>query len=100
MTPLPPYLDTLQQGNCEALLPQLPEECVNLIVTSPPYADQRKSTYGGITADRYVEWFLPITQELYRVLHPTGSFVLNIKERVVEGERHTYTNSFCSLAVS
>ena len=37
-----------------------------------------------------MEWFLPIADELQRVLKPTGTFVLNIKERVVKGERHTY----------
>ncbi len=59
-------------------------------MTSPPYADQRAATYGGVKADDYVEWFLPISAELHRVLKPEGSFVLNIKERVVNGERHTY----------
>lgn len=59
-------------------------------MTSPPYADQRKNTYGGIHPDKYVEWFLPISSELKRVIKPTGSFILNIKERVVNGERHTY----------
>ncbi len=38
----------------------------------------------------YVEWFLPITAEFQRVLENDGSFVLNIKEKVVDGERHTY----------
>lgn len=33
-----------------------------------------------------VEWFLPISAQLRRVLKPTGSFVLNIKEREVNGE--------------
>jgi site-specific DNA-methyltransferase (adenine-specific)/site-specific DNA-methyltransferase (cytosine-N4-specific) len=61
-----------------------------LIITSPPYADQRKDTYGGISVDKYVEWFLPISQELLRVLKPTGTFILNIKERVLNGERSTY----------
>lgn len=61
-----------------------------MIFTSPPYADSRKDTYGGIHPDEYVNWFLPITKELFRVLKPTGTFVLNIKERVVESERHTY----------
>lgn len=56
----------------------------------PPYADQRKNTYGGIHHDQYVDWFLPISQQLLRVLKPTGTFVLNIKEKVVEGERSTY----------
>lgn len=63
---------------------------IDLIVTSPPYADSRKSTYGGIHPDRYVEWFLPRSEQFLRALKPTGSFVLNIKEKAVDGERHTY----------
>jgi len=77
-------------GDCLDVLKSLPGNSVDLIVTSPPYADQRKTTYGGVSPDKYVEWFLPITKELKRVLHPKGTFVLNIKEKVVEGERHTY----------
>ncbi len=82
--------DRLYHGACEDVLPTLPDACVDLIVTSPPYADQRKRTYGGIPPDDYVAWFLPIAAQLRRVLKPTGSFILNIKERVVAGERHTY----------
>ena len=77
-------------GDCLDVLKTLPDNSVDLIVTSPPYADQRKSTYGGISPDKYVEWFLPITKELKRVLHPKGTFILNIKEKVANGERHTY----------
>lgn len=77
-------------GDCKDVLKQLPDDSIDLIFTSPPYADQRKGTYGGIHPDKYVEWFLPITQELLRVLKPTGTFILNIKEKVVEGERSTY----------
>jgi len=77
-------------GDSRKILKQLPDNSVDLIVTSPPYADQRKSTYGGITHDKYVEWILPITKELLRVLKPSGTFILNIKEKVVEGERSTY----------
>lgn len=80
----------LHLGDCRDILPTLPDESIDLIFTSPPYADQRKSTYGGIPPDEYVEWFLPIADELYRVLKPTGTFILNIKEKVVNGERHTY----------
>lgn len=83
---------TLQlfKGDSINVLKIFPAESVDLIMTSPPYADQRKNTYGGIQADNYVRWFMPIADELQRVLKPTGSFVLNIKERVVNGERHTY----------
>lgn len=80
----------LYLGDNRDILKGLPDNSVDLIVTSPPYADQRKSTYGGIHPDKYVEWFLPISEQLLRVLKPTGTFVLNIKEKVVEGERSTY----------
>ena len=77
-------------GDCKKQLKHIPDNSVDLIVTSPPYADQRKSTYGGINHDKYVEWFLPISEKLLKVLKPTGTFILNIKEKVVEGERSTY----------
>jgi site-specific DNA-methyltransferase (adenine-specific)/site-specific DNA-methyltransferase (cytosine-N4-specific) len=80
----------LYLGDCKEKLELLEENSVDLIVTSPPYADQRKDTYGGIHHDKYVEWFLPISQQLLRVLKPTGTFILNIKEKVVDGERSIY----------
>ncbi len=77
-------------GDCMEKLKEIEDDTVDLIFTSPPYADQRNNTYGGIHPDKYVEWFLPISKELLRVMKPTGTFALNIKERVVKGERHTY----------
>jgi site-specific DNA-methyltransferase (adenine-specific) len=77
-------------GDCREELKKIESNSIDLIFTSPPYADSRKNTYGGITPERYVQWFLPISAELLRVLKPTGTFVLNIKEKVVSGERHTY----------
>lgn len=77
-------------GDSKKVLKKLLDNSVDFIFTSPPYANQRKSTYGGIHPNKYVEWFLPISEELLRVLKPTGTFVLNIKEKVVKGERSTY----------
>lgn len=76
--------------DCLKILPTLPDNCIDLIVTSPPYADCRKKSYGGIHPDNYVQWFLPLSKELRRVLKPEGSFILNIKEKATNGERHTY----------
>lgn len=81
---------TLLLGDCREELKKLSNSSIDLIITSPPYADSRKTTYGGIHPDHYVTWFLPIAQELLRVLKPSGTFILNIKEKVVHGERHTY----------
>jgi site-specific DNA-methyltransferase (adenine-specific) len=77
-------------GDCEKVLKSFPDNCVDLIFTSPPYADQRKATYGGIKPDQYVDWFMPKANQFLRILKPRGTFILNIKERVVNGERHTY----------
>ena len=86
-------MDTINQilhGDCLEVLQCVPDASVDLILTSPPYADQRKNVYGGVHPDHYVEWFMPRAEQFHRVLKPTGSFILNIKERVVNGERHTY----------
>ena len=80
----------LYLGDCVEILKDIPDNSVDLIFTSPPYADQRKKTYGGVHPDDYVEWFLPKAEQMYRVLKPTGTFILNIKEKVVKGERSTY----------
>jgi len=77
-------------GDCLEVLKRFPDEHFDLIVTSPPYSDRRANTYGGVKPDRYVEWFLPRAAEFKRVLKLTGSFVLNIKEKTEDGEKHTY----------
>ena len=76
--------------DCLNALQHCPSEKFDLIVTSPPYADRRKNTYGGIPPDQYVHWFLERSVEFYRVLNSSGSFILNIKEKTEKGERHTY----------
>jgi len=80
----------LYLGDCEEILKELSDNSVDLIFTSPPYVDQRKKAYGGIHPDDYVEWFLPKAEQMLRILKPAGTFVLNIKEKVVNGERSTY----------
>ncbi len=84
------FINRFFHGDCEEVLKRLPDNCIDLIFTSPPYADQRQHAYGGVGPDEYVDWFLPKAQQFMRVLKPTGTFILNIKERVVNGERHTY----------
>src|SRR6185437_2009125 len=51
---------------------------------------RRKHTYGGSSPEKYVEWFLPRSEQFLRVLKPTGTFILNIKEKAENGERHTF----------
>ena len=83
------FIDSVICGDCEQILKDFPSNHFNLIVTSPPYADRRKNTYGGIHPDKFVEWFLPKSKEFLRVLKNDGTFILNIK-KVSNGERHTF----------
>ena len=80
---------TLLLGDCQEQLKSVESDSVDLIVTSPPYANQRAATYGGIKPDDYAAWFMPIADQLQRVLKPSGTFILNIKEPAVNGQRHT-----------
>jgi len=77
-------------GDCLDVMSSMPENSVDLIVTSPPYANSRKDVYGGVAPELFVEWMLPRAEQMLRVLKPDGTFVLNIKEKAVNGERHTY----------
>lgn len=66
------------------------ERTVNGVVTSPPYAEQRKAKYGGIRADNYSKWFDPIQKNLRAVMVDNASFFLNIKPHVDDGARSLY----------
>ena len=71
------------------VLPYL-ENCVDLVVTSPPYADARRKHYDSIHPDDFVRWFLTFHRTLWDALKPEGSLVLNMKDKVVGGVRHRY----------
>ena len=83
-------VDQIINADCLVRLKTMDNDCIDLIVTSPPYAGKRGDTYDTQPIAGYNEWFLPISAELLRVLKPAGSFVLNIKEPAVNGERSTY----------
>ncbi len=65
-------------GDAAGLLALLPNESVNLVVTSPPYALHFKKEYGNVDKSDYVDWFRPFAEQIHRVLAKDGSFVLNI----------------------
>lgn len=77
-------------GNSLKILETIPDHAIDLIFTSPPYAQQRQQQYASVSPEDYVEWFVPIAAQLHRVLKPTGTFILNIKENVIRGEKSPY----------
>jgi len=76
-------------GDCREELQQY-EGKVDLIVTSPPYADARRNHYDGVHPDKFADWFLEFHDCFYKALKPRGSLVINIKDKVVNGMRHRF----------
>ncbi len=77
-------------GDSREVLKQYPDGFFNLIVTSPPYADARKKHYLSISPDDFPAFFGTFHDEFWRVLNDKGSFILNIKDKVVNGVRDRY----------
>jgi DNA modification methylase len=79
-------------GDCMDLSKELPDDYIDLVVTSPPYADT--VSYGkGINVfspENYPDWILPLFVESNRFLKPTGSFILNINDKLDKGEGSIY----------
>jgi site-specific DNA-methyltransferase (cytosine-N4-specific) len=65
-------------GDSLEAMKAIPDNSVDLVVTSPPYALHFKKAYGNVAASEYVAWFLPFAAEIKRILKDDGSFVLNI----------------------
>jgi site-specific DNA-methyltransferase (adenine-specific) len=84
-------LNKIYQGDSLDLLKKLPDNSVDLVITSPPYANMKKYIDDeGVCPDDYVDWFIPYCKEIERVIKPTGSFILNINDKVEGGFRHPY----------
>ena len=76
---------TLYAGDCAEVMSSLPDESVDGVVTSPPYAMQRKATYGGVTEKDYPEWTVRWMSEARRILKPNGSVIINIRPHIRNG---------------
>ncbi len=84
-------------GDARALLAKIPDESIDLVLTSPPYALHFKKEYGNVDQDRYVEWLLEFALDIRRVLKPAGSFVLNIGGSWTPGAP---TRSLCHFEIA
>jgi site-specific DNA-methyltransferase (cytosine-N4-specific) len=65
-------------GDSRKLLATLDDNSVDLVITSPPFALQRKKEYGNKDQDEYVDWLVQFGHDIFRVLKKTGSFVLDL----------------------
>lgn len=80
---------TVIYGDCRQELKNFVNQ-VDLIVTSPPYADARKKHYDSIHPDDFVDWFITFHEPFFNVLKPEGNLVINIKDKIINGVKHRY----------
>lgn len=81
------------QGDVFEKLPEIPSESIDFVITSPPYWGLR--SYGAgekelgheATMEAYLDNTMRWVKEVWRVLKPTGSFVLNIGDCFIGGGR-------------
>jgi site-specific DNA-methyltransferase (adenine-specific) len=81
----------IHEGDCIQVMRKLAPESIDAIITSPPYAMQRKATYGGVPEADYPAWTVAWMAEARRVLKPNGSVVINIRPHVRNGQISDYT---------
>ena len=83
----PGFINSIQCGDALFLLKLLPEESVDLIITSPPYYLQRSYNEAGMgigherSVDRYIDSLIEVFNETVRVIKPTGNIVFNIGDK-------------------
>ncbi|UNK55018.1 DNA-methyltransferase [Rahnella aceris] len=72
-------------GDSLELLAKLPDNSVNLVITSPPFALQRKKEYGNHDQEQYVDWFLNFSRLVREKLTDDGSFVVDFGGAYMKG---------------
>ena len=73
-------------GDSLEIMGRIPDDSINMVITSPPYALHFKKEYGNVSKSDYVSWFVPFAKEILRILREDGSFVLNIGGSYNRGE--------------
>jgi len=78
-------LGTMECGDSRELLARLPDNSINLVITSPPFALQRQKEYGNVEQREYVDWLMAFARLVHQKLRPDGSFVLDLGGAYMKG---------------
>jgi site-specific DNA-methyltransferase (adenine-specific) len=81
----------IHEGDCIDVMRTLAAESIDAVITSPPYAMQRKATYGGVPEADYPAWTVAWMREVRRLLKPDGNVVINIRPHIRNGQISDYT---------
>jgi len=85
----PDVINRIICGDCREILPKLPDNSIDLVITSPPYFQQREYGSGGLgeepDPETYIVNLVGILRECFRVVKPTGSVVINLGDKYLNG---------------
>jgi site-specific DNA-methyltransferase (adenine-specific) len=79
-------------GDCLEVMARMEANAFDAVVTSPPYAMQRAKQYGGVAEKEYPAWTVAWMAEAHRLLVPSGSVIINIREHVKDGQLSDYVH--------
>jgi site-specific DNA-methyltransferase (adenine-specific) len=80
----------IHEGDCIDVMRTLAAESIDAVITSPPYALQRKATYGGVPEADYPAWTVAWMTEVRRVLKPNGSALIVVSPHRSQGNVSDY----------
>ena len=76
-------------GDNRDIIPDLPSDSIDLVVTSPPYFQQREYSSQGLgnesSLDEYLDNIIATLRQIARVMKPTGNIVYNMGDKIVDG---------------
>ena len=81
MNSIPSYYTSFgsaYSGNSLNLLKEIPDNSINLVITSPPFALLREKEYGNKSQSEYLEWLSQFARLVHSKLKEDGSFVLDV----------------------
>lgn len=84
-------------GDSRVLLAELPDNSINLVLTSPPFALQRQKAYGNVEPIQYVEWLATFAKLVHQKLRPDGSFVIDLGGSYTKGVPARSLHNFRAL---
>jgi site-specific DNA-methyltransferase (adenine-specific) len=85
-----PWTNVIQQASCFDVLNSLPDRSINVVITSPPYAEQRKKQYGGISEADYPAWTVAWMAAVWDRLTDDGSVAIVIRPHLKNGQISDY----------
>ncbi len=88
------YINKVIQGDCLELMKCIPDESIDMVLTSPPYnlgnthhtgGKRHKAYNDNLPEEEYQKWQIKVLNECFRILKDTGSVIYNHKNRISKG---------------